>query len=170
MKRLWMVLFSLTAVLGATAQAPTGASEWIAAPSRTAAPDFTLPDVNGRGITLSKYRGRVVLLDFWAMTCGGCKVELPWYVEFDRQYRARGLAVIGLDMYGESPEAIKPFAAKWKIEYPVAVGTDAVGEQFKLREMPLTLLIDRKGRIAVSHAGIVDKAAFEADIQKLLRE
>ena len=73
-------------------------------------------------------------------------------------------------MYGETPEVIRPFMAKWKMEYPVAVGTDAIGDQFKVGEMPLTLLIDRHGRVAVSHTGIVDKAAFEADVQKLLRE
>ena len=146
------------------------APDLIAAGARVAAPDFALNDVNGKRLTLSEYKGKVVLLDFWATTCGGCKVELPWYVGFDGKYRGRGLAVIGLDMYGETPEQIKPFMAKWKMEYPVAVGTDAIGDRFALKEMPLTLLIDRKGRIAVSHAGIVDKDAFESDLQVLLQE
>ena len=154
-------------VAGSTAK---GADVPIPVASRIAAPDFTLTDVQRKAITLSKYKGRVVLLDFWATTCGGCKVELPWYVEFDQKYRKKGLAVIGLDMYGESPEVIRPFMAKWKMDYPVAVGTDAIGDQFKVGEMPLTLLIDRSGKIAVSHVGIVDKAVFEGDIQKLLRE
>ena len=121
-------------------------------------------------MTLSHYKGKVVLLDFWATTCGGCKVELPWYVAFDEKYRSRGLAVLGLDMYGETPETIRPFMLKWKMTYPVAVGTDALGERFHLAEMPLTLLIDRKGRVAVSHTGIVDRKAFEADIRGLLKE
>ncbi len=71
-------------------------------------------------------------------------------------------------MYGETPEVIRPFMMKWKMTYPVAVGTDALGGKYHLAEMPLTLLIDRKGRIAVSHAGIVGREAFEADIQELL--
>lgn len=174
MNRLLIGLGFLAGLTIAAAQVSTQpivrASELIGVNSRAAAPDFTLTAVDGKTITLSKYRGKVVLLDFWATTCGGCKIELPWYVEFDHQYRAKGLSVIGLDMYGESPEVIKPFMTKWKMDYPVAVGTDPIGDQFKLREMPLTLLIDRKGRIAVSHAGIVDKTSFEADIQKLLRE
>lgn len=145
-------------------------NEMIPIESRSPAPNLTLTDVQGKKLTLSKYKGRVVLLDFWATTCGGCKVELPWYVAFNNKYRNNGLAVIGLDMYGETPEVIKPFMVKWNMDYPVAVGTDALGERFSLREMPLTLLIDRKGKIAVSHAGIVDKAAFENDIRQLLQE
>jgi thiol-disulfide isomerase/thioredoxin len=158
--------FMLTTILPAKA---TPADELIPVANRVPAPDFSLTDVQGKQLSLSKYKGRVVLLDFWATTCGGCKVELPWYVDFDTKYRAKGLSVIGLDMYGETPELIRPFMTKWKMNYPVAVGTDALGERFHLQEMPLTLLIDRSGRIAVSHAGIVDKAAFENDIQQLLQ-
>lgn len=142
----------------------------IPAGTRSLAPDFTLPDVNGKPITLSRYRRRVVLLDFWATTCGGCKVELPWYVEFKRRYEARGLSLIGLDMYGESPAVVKPFRAKWHMDYPVAIGSDALGERYGLREMPLTVLIDRRGRIALSHAGVVEKKAFEAALRQLLLE
>jgi peroxiredoxin len=148
----------------------TAREELIPVSRRAAAPDFTLTDVYGKQITLSKYRGRVVLLDFWATTCGGCKVELPWYVDFDGKYQNKGLSLIGLDMYGESAGTIKPFMAKWHMDYPVAIGTDALGDKFGVKEMPLTLLIDRSGRIAVSHAGIVDRAVFEKDIQQLLQE
>lgn len=137
---------------------------------RTSAPDFTLTDVNGKKITLSEYKGHVVLLDFWAVNCGGCKLEIPWYVDFNSKYRKAGLSLIGLDMYGESPELIKPFMQKSKMTYSVAVGTDALGERYGLKEMPLTLLIDRKGRRAFSHAGVVDRADFETAIQRLLAE
>jgi peroxiredoxin len=136
---------------------------------RKAAPDFSLTDVQGNPLTLRQYRGKVVLLDFWAVDCGGCRVEIPWYVEFDRKYRAQGLQLVGLDMYGESPEKIRPFMAKAGMEYPVAVGSDALGAQYGLEAMPLTLLIDREGRVAVAHAGIVDRAAFERDVAELLR-
>jgi hypothetical protein len=90
-------------------------------------------------------------------------------VEFDRKYRSQGLQLVGLDMYGESPDKILPFMAKAGMDYPVAVGTDALGSQYGLEAMPLTLLIDREGRVAVSHAGIVDRAAFERDVEALLR-
>ena len=136
--------------------------------AREPAPDFILTDLQGHRLTLSQYRGKVVLLDFWAVDCGGCKIEIPWYVDFDQKYRQQGLALIGLDMYGETPAKIRSFMAKSHMDYPVAVGTDALGSQFHLTEMPLTLLIDRKGRIAVTHAGIVDRAQFDNDIRALL--
>jgi len=141
----------------------------IPADSRVAARDFSVTDLSGGTITLSQFRGKVVLLDFWAVDCGGCKVEIPWYVAFDKGYRDKGLALIGIDMYGESPKVVKTFMKKTHMNYPVAIGNDELGERFHVEEMPLTLLIDRRGRIALSHAGIVDKAQFLKDIQELLQ-
>ncbi|WP_348266744.1 redoxin domain-containing protein [Edaphobacter paludis] len=169
-------LAALSVILASimVAQSPqsiaSGKEELIPVGKRVRAPDFTLTDVSGKRLTLSRYRGNVVLLDFWATTCGGCKTELPWYVEFNSKYHDKGLSLIGLDMYGENAATIKPFMTKWHMNYPVAVGTDALGEKFGVREMPLTLLIDRDGRIAASHAGIVDRATFENDIQQLLQK
>lgn len=141
----------------------------IPAHSRAAAPDFTLTDLSGGTLSLSQFRGKVVLLDFWAVDCAGCKVEIPWYVAFDKTYRRKGLALIGIDMYGESPDRVKSFMEKAHMNYPVAIGNDALGERFHVEAMPLTLLIDRSGRIALSHAGIVDKTQFETAIRQLLR-
>jgi peroxiredoxin len=141
----------------------------IPAGSRMAAPDFMVTDLNGGTLALSQFKGKVVLLDFWAVDCGGCKVEIPWYVAFDKTYRDRGLALIGIDMYGESPDKVKTFMEKAHMTYRIAIGNDAIGERFHVEEMPLTLLIDRSGRIALSHAGIVDKTEFEKDIQELLQ-
>jgi peroxiredoxin len=153
-------------------QTSAGDDPWQLIPpsARKLAPDFTLTDVRGHSLTLSQHRGQVVLLDFWAVDCGGCKIEIPWYVEFDRRYRSQGLTLIGLDMYGESPQKILPFLQRAHIDYSIAVGTDAIGSRFGLTQMPLTLLIDRKGRIAVEHAGIVDQAQFDSDIRQLLAE
>ena len=141
----------------------------IASAKRQAAPDFTLRDLQGQPITLSHLKGKVVLLDFWATWCGGCKVELPWYAEFDRKYRERGLAVVGVSMDDGGPEMVKTFLAQKGIAYPVVIGNEALGDRFGLQSMPLTLLIDKGGRIAVSHGGIVNKASFEEHIQSLLR-
>ena len=137
---------------------------------RKMAPDFTLTDATGRTITLSAYKGKVVLLDFWATWCGGCKVEIPWYVAFDKKYRSHGLAVIGVSMDEKGMKVVKPFLAQKNMEYPVVIGSQALARQYNLESMPLTLLIDRGGRIAVSHAGIVDKDNFESHIKALLLE
>ncbi|HTV82002.1 MAG TPA: TlpA disulfide reductase family protein [Acidobacteriaceae bacterium] len=136
--------------------------------ARRPAPNFTIADLQGKSISLAEYRGEVVLLDFWAVDCGGCKLEIPWYVQFCREYHARGLDLIGLDMYGESPAMIRGFMQKAHMEYPVAVGTDAIGKEFGVTALPMTLLIDRQGRIAASHTGIVNRAEFESDVRALL--
>jgi cytochrome c biogenesis protein CcmG/thiol:disulfide interchange protein DsbE len=137
---------------------------------RKMAPDFTLTDAKGKTITLSAFKGKVVLLDFWATWCGGCKVEIPWYIEFDNKYRDRGLAVIGVSMDDEGMKVVKPFLAQKNMEYPVVIGSEALARKYNLESMPLTLLIDRGGRIAVSHAGIVNKDDFENRIKELLLE
>lgn len=158
------------ALLTRAAQPSELTTDLMAKQRRKPAPPFTLADVYGKPISLSTYKGRVVLLDFWAINCGGCKLELPWYIEFKNRYQDKGLSLIGLDMYGESPDVIKPFLHSAKIDYPIAVGSDALGAQYGLREMPLTVLIDREGRIAEAHAGVVDKTHFENDIKRLLSE
>ena len=134
------------------------------------APDFTLNDSADSPVKLSAYKGKVVLLDFWATWCGGCKVEIPWYVEFQDKYRKDGLAAIGVSMDDDGWKSVKPFLEEHKLNYPVVIGDQSLGNKFGLTNMPLTLLIDRNGKIAVSHAGMVDKDAFEAKIKALLRE
>ncbi len=150
-------------------QPARGANSLLANQSRQRAPDLSLTDISGNTLTLSQFRGKVVLLDFWAVDCGGCVIEIPWYVEFDKKYRARGLQLIGIDMYGESPAYIRPFMQKSGMQYPVAVGNDDIRKRFQADELPKTMLIDREGRVAVSHVGIVNKAAFEHDIEELLK-
>jgi peroxiredoxin len=134
------------------------------------APDFTRVDATGHTVRLSKYRGKVVLLDFWATWCTGCKEEIPWYVEFADKYRKSGLAAVGVAMDDEGWKVVKPFLAeKMKITYPVVIGDTPLAQQFGgINSLPVTLLIDRQGRIAYSHSGVIDRAEFEGNIQELL--
>jgi peroxiredoxin len=137
--------------------------------ARKTAPAFALTDVSGSPIKLSDYRGRVVLLDFWATYCGGCKVEIPWYKEFADKYKRNGLAVIGVSLDEDGWKVLKPFLAKNPINYPIVLGGENLVKQYGVESMPTTLLIDRDGTIAASHAGMVDKGKFEAEIQALLK-
>jgi peroxiredoxin len=142
-----------------------------AADSRKAAPDFTLTDSKGAPVKLSGYKGRVVLLDFWATWCGGCKVEIPWYMEFQDKYKDRGLTVIGVSMDEDGWKSVQPFLEEHKLNYPVVIGSQDVAKLYGgVSSMPMTLLIDRDGKIADSHVGMVDKAAFEGEIRTLLQD
>jgi peroxiredoxin len=143
----------------------------ITAPNlRKAAPGFALSDAKGASIKLSDYKGRVVLLDFWATWCGGCKVEIPWYMEFENKYKNGGLAVIGVSMDEDGWKSVKPFLEKTKLNYPVVIGNESLAKQYGVDAMPMTLLIDREGKIADSHVGVVDKGGFEGEIRLLLQQ
>src|ERR1039457_3270990 len=142
-----------------------------AADSRKLAPDFTLTDSKGAPVRLSGYKGRVVLLDFWATWCGGCKVEIPWYMEFQNKYKDRGLIVIGVSMDEDGWKSVQPFLEEHKLNYPVVIGSQDVAKLYGgVTSMPMTLLIDRQGKIADWQVGMVDRAAFEGEIQALLQD
>jgi peroxiredoxin len=141
-----------------------------AANSRKTASDFTLSDSKGASVKLSDYKGRVVLLDFWATWCGGCKVEIPWYMEFQSKYKASGLSVIGVSMDEDGWKSVKPFLEKQPMNYSVVIGNPDLAKLYGVDAMPMTLLIDRDGKVAASHVGMVDKNAFESEIQILLKD
>ena len=136
---------------------------------RKTAPNFTLSDSKGASVRLSDYKGKVVLLDFWATWCHGCKTEIPWYMEFQNRYKDKGLAVIGVSMDDDGWKSVKPFIEENKMNYEVVIGNEALAKLYAVDNLPVTLLIDRTGNIAVSHAGMVDKAAFENEIRELLQ-
>jgi peroxiredoxin len=139
------------------------------AEGRQLAPGFTAQDATGASFNLSDYKGKVVLLDFWATWCGGCKEEIPWYIEFQTRYKERGLEVIGISM-DDNWDPVKPFIEGHKLNYRVAVGGEQLASLYKIHEMPVTLLIDGHGRIADLHVGVVDKQQFDQEIQTLLKE
>jgi len=161
-----IALVALSFALPATA--PTNL---LSATARKNAPGFSLEDSTGALIKLSSFRGRVVLLDFWATWCTGCKQEIPWYMEFQDKYKNSGLSAVGVSLDDDGWKSVKPFLEEHKVNYPIVIGNwDTMGKSFGFNSMPATLLIDRDGKIAELHVGMVDKEAFEADIQTLLKE
>ena len=136
---------------------------------RKKAPDFALKDANGRTVHLSDYRGKVVLLDFWATWCGPCKIEIPWFEEFERENKDKGFAVLGVAMDDDGWDAVKPFAKERGINYRIVLGNDQVADLYGgLEALPTTLLIDRDGNIAAVHIGLSGKNEFANSIQELL--
>ena len=137
---------------------------------RKAAPNFTLDDSQGRPIKLSEFQGKVVVLDFWATWCHGCMTEIPWFMEFQDKYKRDGLVVIGVAMDDDGWKSVKPFVVERKINYRIVVGNQDLEKSYSVETPPVTLLIDREGKIAEVHAGMMEKEAFEREIQNLLRE
>jgi peroxiredoxin len=137
---------------------------------RKPAIDFILNDAAGKPVRLSSYKGRVVLLNFWATWCGGCKTEMPWFVDLQNQFRGRGLNAIGVSMDEAGWKAVTPYLAGHAVNYTIVVGTEPLGAQYAVQAMPMTLLIDRKGKIAVTHVGLVTKSQYQSEIEALLDE
>jgi cytochrome c biogenesis protein CcmG/thiol:disulfide interchange protein DsbE len=160
-----LLLFALTA---ATAADPIRAT--IQPPSeRKPAPEFALHDARGKTVTLAKLRGKVVLLDFWATWCHGCKEEIPWFVEFQKTYGPKGLSVVGISVDEGGWKVLRPFLAANRVPYRMLLGSEATMQTFGLAALPDTFLIDQKGRIAATYnGGIVNREDIEANIRAIL--
>lgn len=131
---------------------------------RPPAPDFRLLDMQGVRRKLSDFRGKVVLLNFWATWCAPCRSEIPALNRVHRDYQSRGLAVVGVAMDDRGWAAVTPFVTGFEVDYPVLLGNAAVARQYSgLKTLPRTLFLDRDGRIVASH----DAALSEAHLRKI---
>jgi len=138
---------------------------------RLAAPDFALADERGRTVSLSGLRGQVVALNFWATWCGPCRIEIPWFSGLARQYGGAGLTVVGVAMDDDGWTSVRPGISAFGITYPVVLGNEAMASRYGgVEALPTTFLIDRSGRIAAIHQGLVELAKIEAEIGGLLEE
>ena len=132
--------------------------------------DFTMKDLDGKDVSLSSYKGKVILLNFWATWCGPCKAEIPGFVELQDQYGKDGLVVVGYSVDDEAPKA-RAFADEYKMNYPVllGLGREDVQEAYgPIWGIPASFIISRDGRVCQKHLGIAPKAVFEKEIKALL--
>src|SRR5262252_10399249 len=141
-----------------------------AANAKPANLNFTLKDLSNKDVKLSAFKGKVILLDFWATWCGPCKIEIPWFIEFQNKYGKDGLQVIGVSIDDTLPK-LKPYVDTMKMNYVVLQGLDhddvqdAFGPMFGI---PVTAIISRDGKVCMKHAGLASKSSFETMIKELL--
>jgi thiol-disulfide isomerase/thioredoxin len=131
--------------------------------------DYTLKDMHGVDVQLASFKGKVIVLNFWATWCGPCKAEIPSLVELQDQY-ADDLVVLGFSV-DDTPDKMKPYAEQYKINYPLLVGNgreDVQNAYGPLWGIPVSVIIDREGKIAKKHSGIASKEQFEREIKRLL--
>ena len=147
--------------------APTGAAS--AAQPNGVAPDFTLQSLDGKTVHLSDYRGKAVVLNFWATWCGPCKIEMPWFVDLQKQYGPAGVQFLGVAMDDASTKDIAEFAQSMNVNYPILIGKEAVGEAYGgVQFLPETFYLDRNGKIVDKAFGLKGRGEIEDDIKKIV--
>jgi peroxiredoxin len=135
----------------------------------TPAPDFTLPTLDGKSVTLSDLRGKAVLLNFWATWCGPCKIETPWLVDLQNQYGPQGLQVIGVEAGDDDKKEIEQFAKDMGMNYPILLGKESVGDAYGgVPALPETFFIGRDGKIVDKIMGLESKSEIEGAIKRAL--
>ncbi len=141
----------------------------VAGVSGSVAPDFELKSLDGKQVRLSDFRGKAVLLNFWATWCAPCKIEMPWFVDLQKQYASQGLQVIGVAMDDSGEEAIAKFAKEMAVNYPVLIGKESVGDAYGGVEfLPTTFFIDRQGKVVDRVFGLVGHSDMEDNVKKAL--
>jgi cytochrome c biogenesis protein CcmG/thiol:disulfide interchange protein DsbE len=135
------------------------------------APQLRLKDLNGRTVRLSDYRGKVVLINFWATWCPPCRAEMPDLVRLQREYGKDGLQIIGITYPPETKARVRRFATSLKVNYPIALGTRELKARFSSEDtLPLTVVINRDGKVSEIISGILLREEFDEKIKPLLKK
>jgi len=137
---------------------------------RHAVADLVMPQLNGGSWRLSEHRGEVVLINYWASWCGPCREETPGLIDLARDYRYKGLSIVGVSMDMGGKPAVDSFIGEFHMPYPVLMPDLASLSAPAVEALPTTVLVDRNGRAAKSYVGAVKESIFRADVDQLLRE
>ena len=134
-----------------------------------AAPDFTLKTLDGKTLKLSDLRGKAVVLNFWATWCPPCKVELPWFVDLQKQYGGQGLQIVGISEDEGGKDKVAAFVKEMGVNYTIAVDDSSVSEKYgDVEDLPTTFYIDRNGKIVEFAMGLVDRSEIEEKLKTAL--
>ncbi len=134
------------------------------------APDFELENTNGEKIKLSDYKGKIVIVDFWATWCPPCREEIPDFVQLQKEYKS-DLQILGVSLDTGTKSDVIPFMKEHKMNYPVVFGTmEVVRDYGDIQSIPTTFVIDQKGNVVNSFVGYHKKSVFKAEIERLLKK
>lgn len=132
-------------------------------------PTFDLQDLDGNSVTDRDLEGKVALVNFWATWCAPCKIEMPWFVDFQRKFKDRDFTVIAVSLDEDGWDPVRRFAEDLELNFPVLLGDESVAEDFGgVWALPTTLIVDRSGAVAFRHAGLVSRSTYESEIEGLL--
>jgi len=177
-KNLLLVLAAAVLIVGAVVADRQWMKKGTKAANLPPAPNFTLKDLQGHDVSLEQYRGKVVLVNFWATWCGPCEVEIPWFIEFQRKYGPQGFTVLGLSMDEEGESVVAPWIEKMKFDvngtptalnYPILLANDETAGKFGgLIGLPTSILISRDGKIIKRFIGLVSHEKYVKSIEENL--
>jgi thiol-disulfide isomerase/thioredoxin len=134
-------------------------------------PNLKLTDLQGHPLSLETYRGKIVLLNFWATWCPPCRAEMPDLIKYQKQYQAQGLQIIGITYPPEETSEVRRFTKSIGVNYPIAIGTEETKNSFSQDEaLPMTVIIDREGKVLDIIKGILMPEEFDEKVKPLLRQ
>jgi len=163
-KKQWLPLIMVVLIIGLGARVSYGFPE-----KAQPAKDFTLKDLQSKKVSLSDFRGKVVLLNFFATWCSPCRIEIPELVKIHQQNKKKDFVLLGISLDTDAvPFMIKSFAKEMKITYPILIGTPEVAEQYQISGVPITLVINKEGKIQKRFLGLVPPDQIEKAINDLL--
>jgi peroxiredoxin len=160
----WGALLALIASLaGCTlpSKSPSGSSG-------QPAPAFSLPNLDGKQVSLNDFANKVVVVDFWATWCGPCRQEIPHLNKLYENYRGKGFEIVGISMDTDGTESVKKFAKEFRMEYTIVMGNDNVAQDYGLTGYPTTFILDRKGKIVKKFRGFDD--SFAPEMEKTIKQ